>query len=101
VTLPDPTDVIAPRGDDLPYETSDFLQEMMEGAYPDGVVLDYHGLKLYSRCQYENGVRVYDVYTEDENYVETVNLTPSGRSPRSNSSLTRSWPTTRPTATSG
>ena len=74
MTLPDPTDVIAPRGNDLPYETSDFLQEMMEGAYPDGVVLDYHGLKLYSRCQYENGVRVYDVYTEDENYVETVNL---------------------------
>ena len=58
MTLPDPTDVIAPRGDDLPYETSDFLQEMTEGAYPDGVVLDYHGLKLYSRCQYENGVRV-------------------------------------------
>jgi hypothetical protein len=42
MTLPDPTDVIAPRGDDLPYETSDFLQEMMEGAYPDGVMLDYH-----------------------------------------------------------
>lgn len=73
MTLPDPTDVIAPRGDDLPYETSDFLQEMIEGAYPDGVVLDSHGLQLYSRCQYENGVRVYDVYTADENYVETVN----------------------------
>jgi hypothetical protein len=73
MTLPDPTDVIAPRGDDLPYETSDFLQEMMEGAYPGGVVLDSHRLQLYSRCQYENGVRVYDVYTADENYVETVN----------------------------
>ncbi|MFC7323270.1 hypothetical protein ACFQMF_01620 [Halorubrum rutilum] len=74
MTLPDPTDVIAPRGDDLPYETSGYLQEMMGGAYPDGVVLDYHGLKLHNRCQCKNGVPVYDIYTADENYVETVNL---------------------------
>ncbi|AKU09894.1 hypothetical protein [Haloferax gibbonsii] len=73
MTLPDPTDVIAPR-DGLPCDTASFLRQMMEGAYPDGVVLDYYGLKLYSRCHYEDGVRIYDVYTEDENYVETVNL---------------------------
>ena len=73
MTLPEPTDVIAPR-EDLPYRTSDFLREMLEGAYPDGVVLEYHGLKLFSRCHYENGVRVFDVYTADEEYIETVNL---------------------------
>ncbi|ERH03261.1 MAG: hypothetical protein A07HR60_00959 [uncultured archaeon A07HR60] len=74
MTLPDPTDVIAPRGDDLPYETHEFISQMIEVAYPDGVVLEYHGLKLYSHTNYENGIRVDDVYTADQNYVETVNL---------------------------
>lgn len=74
MALLDPTDVIAPRGDDLPHETSEFLGQMMQGAYPDGVVLEYHGLKLYSRTNYENGIRVYDVYTEDTTFIETINL---------------------------
>lgn len=56
MTLPDPSDVIAPR-DDLPYDTADFLGEMFAGAYPSGVVLEYHGLQLMSR-HYEDGPRV-------------------------------------------
>ncbi|MFB6200457.1 MAG: hypothetical protein ABEI98_00410 [Halorhabdus sp.] len=74
MTLPDPTDVIAPRCDDLPYGLSDSPQQRIEGSYPYGVVLDDHGLKLYRRWQYEHDVRVYDISTEDGNYVVTVTL---------------------------
>lgn len=75
MTLPDPTHVIAGDGtDELPYEPSDFLAEMLVGAYPDGVVLEYHGLQLYSRCHYDEGVRMFDVHTEDGAYLETLNL---------------------------
>lgn len=75
MTLPDPVHVIAGGGtEELPYDTADFLAEMLEGAYPDGVVLEYHGLQLYSRCHYEEGVRIFDVYTADYVYLETLNL---------------------------
>ncbi|WP_230198714.1 hypothetical protein [Halopiger djelfimassiliensis] len=99
MTLPEPSDVIAPR-DDLPYDTADFLGEMFANAYPDGVVLAYHGLKLYSRCQHENGVRVYDVYTEDETYIETLNLE-AFQTATELQDTTRSSPTIQLTARSG
>jgi hypothetical protein len=72
MTLPDPSDVIAPR-DDLPYDTADFLGEMFAGAYPSGVVLEYHGLQLMSR-HYEDGPRVWDIHAENDALIETVNL---------------------------
>lgn len=72
MTLPDPTDVIAPR-DDAPYEPTDFLKEMFQEAYVSGVVLEYHGLKLYSQ-HYEGGRPIWDIFTEDDSYIETVNL---------------------------
>lgn len=68
-----PNDVIAPR-EDLPYQTSDFFGEMFVGANPDGTVLEYHGLQLLSRTNYDNGVRVYEIYTEDDALIEVVNL---------------------------
>jgi hypothetical protein len=72
MTLPEPSDVIAPR-DDLPYDTADFLGEMFVGAYPSGVVLEYHGLQLYSQ-HYEDGPRVWDIHAENDALIETVNL---------------------------
>lgn len=73
MTLPDPTDVIAPRGEELPGDTVDFLTQMCQRAFSDGTVLEYHGLQLYSQ-HYEDGVPIWDVYTEDGAYIETVNL---------------------------
>jgi len=73
VNLPEPTDVIAPRGDDVPYETSDFLKEMFQRAYPNGIVLKYHGLQLYSQ-HYEDGPPIWEIYTEGGAYIETINL---------------------------
>ena len=75
MTLPDPTDVIAPR-EDVPYSTTDFLQEMFTGAYLTGTVLKYHSLLLYSE-HYEDGPRVWDVYIDEcdgQTYIETLNL---------------------------
>lgn len=72
MTLPDPTDVIAPR-EDTAFDTVDFFQQMFTGAYPHGTVVEYHGLQLYSE-HYEDGPRVWNVYTEDGNFVETLNL---------------------------
>lgn len=72
MTLPDPTDVIAPR-DDVPIDTVDFLRDLFQEAYLQGTVLKYHGLLLYSQ-HLEDGLPVWDVYTADEEYVETLNL---------------------------
>lgn len=73
MTLPDPIDVIAPR-DGAAYDTVSFLQQMLEGTYSDGIVLEYYGLQLYSRGDADAGARIYDIYTEDGAYIETMNL---------------------------
>ncbi|MDS0284748.1 hypothetical protein [Haloarcula onubensis] len=73
MSLPDPTDVIAPRDDDVPYDAVDFLKEMFQESYLDGAVLEYHGLQLYSQ-HYEDGDPIWDVYTEDDAYIDTLNL---------------------------
>jgi|GEM_PF-6310516 len=67
----EPTDVIAPR-DGLAYEPHDFLSEMLQGAYADGVVLEYHGLEL--QCQkFEGGPHTWTVWGES-GLIETINL---------------------------
>lgn len=73
MSLPEPTDVIAPR-EDVPYETHEFLSRMMEGAYPYGVVLEYHGLKLYSNVGDDQIRNVWHVYAEDGAFIEVLNL---------------------------
>lgn len=73
MSLPEPTDIIAPR-DDIPYDTADFLKEMFQEAYLPNTVLKYHGLQLHSQ-HYEGGIPIWDIYTEDAKYIETVNLT--------------------------
>ena len=73
MTLPEPTDVIAPR-EEVPYETHEFLSQMMEGAYPYGVVLEYHGLKLYSRVDDDQVRNVWDVHAEEGGLIEVLNL---------------------------
>lgn len=73
MTLPDPTDVIAPR-DEHGFQSVDFLQEMFTGAYGYLAIVQYYGFKL--ECHhYEEGPRVWNVYTADEEqYIETLNL---------------------------
>lgn len=73
MTLPDPTDVVAPREGDA-YEPLDFLQEMMYGAYPVHTVLEYHGFQLYSQHLDDGTARVWDVYTAEGKFIETLNL---------------------------
>jgi hypothetical protein len=74
VTLADPVDVIAPRGDDMPYDTADFLRQMMDNSYPEGTVLAYEDLRLEAGGYSDHAGNVYTVYTEDGTYIETVNL---------------------------
>lgn len=73
MTLPESSDVIAPRKE-LPYETYDFLSQMLEGTYPYGVVLEYHGLKLYSRVDDAHRRQVWEVYSPNEKLIEVLNL---------------------------
>lgn len=73
MTRPEPTDVIAPR-DDLPYTPVDFLREMFICAYPTGVILEYHGLRLHSHGFPEDGLSVWEVCTENDVFIESVNV---------------------------
>lgn len=72
MTLPDPSETIAPR-DEMAFEPVDVLREMLVGAYPEGAVLAYYDLQLYSQ-HYEDGPRVWAVHAEDGTYIETLNL---------------------------
>jgi len=73
VTLPEPTDVIAPR-EGMPYRPCDFFNQMLEGAYPSGVVLEYHGFKLYSHVDDEQRHNIWGVHTAEGQLIETLNL---------------------------
>lgn len=73
MSLPEPTDVIAPRKD-VPYETHAFIGQMLEGAYPYGVVLKYHGLRLYSHVDDDHRQNVWEIYTDDGDLIEVLNL---------------------------
>jgi hypothetical protein len=73
VSLPEPTDVIAPR-EGVPYTPCDFLSQMLEGAYPSGVVLEYHSFKLYSHVDEDHRHNIWAVHTEEGCLIETLNL---------------------------
>lgn len=64
-------EVIAPR-DDKPWETHEFLQQMMVGAYGHGYTVEFRGFELQNHS-HDGAPRVWDVYG-DEGYVDTLNL---------------------------
>ncbi|QLG49103.1 hypothetical protein [Natrinema halophilum] len=68
----DPDIVIAPRPD-LYRGGLDFYREMLEGAFPPGVILDHHGFHLESH-HHESGPRVWSIYSPEGAFVETLNL---------------------------
>ncbi|MDS0220879.1 hypothetical protein NDI54_05860 [Haloarcula sp. S1AR25-5A] len=71
MSLKEPTLTIAPPQDH--WETVDHLRDMFQGAYPYGNVVAFHGLRL--ECQDGDiGPGVWEVYTAECAYVETLNL---------------------------
>ena len=100
MTLPEPTDVIAPR-EGMPYRPCDFFSQMLEGAYPSGVVLEYHGFKLYSHADAEQRHNIWGVHTAEGQLIGTLNLDAFRQLQHSNSCLRKSCCTIHATATSG
>ncbi|ELY96698.1 hypothetical protein C482_15026 [Natrialba chahannaoensis JCM 10990] len=73
MSLPESADVIA-SGEDVPYWTFDFITQMMEGAYPHGVALEYHDLVLISQVDDARTTKVWHVHAEDGPVIESLNL---------------------------
>jgi hypothetical protein len=72
MTLPDQFDTIAPR-DGQAYAPAEVLREMFVNAHTADTVLTYYDLQL--QRQFVDGPgRVWDVYTAEDTYIETLNL---------------------------
>ncbi|ELY99926.1 hypothetical protein C482_09168 [Natrialba chahannaoensis JCM 10990] len=73
MSLPEPTDVIVPH-EDASYSTFDFLTQVMEGAYPHGVALEYQDLVLISQVDAAQTTNIWHVRAEDGSIIESLNL---------------------------